>query len=156
MPNMTDDQDWRMFETLRSVELFSELDEDTLRLLVGKTQLVVYRPGEILCTEGEPADRMFVIDLGEVSVLKRGHDGKPAQIAVLRPGEIAGELSLFGRSTRNATLQARTPATILELGHDDFQQLLDQHPEIAKALLLPIVQQLRRQNWMVAQLLTRD
>ena len=156
MPNMTDDQGQRLLETLRSVELFSEFDENTLRLLVDRTQLVVYQPRDILCTEGEPADRMFVIDLGEVSVLKRGHDGKPAQIAVLRPGEIAGELSLFGRSTRNATLQARVPTTTLEMGHDDFQQLLDQHAELSRALLLPIVQQLRRQNWMVAKLLTRD
>jgi CRP-like cAMP-binding protein len=156
MTNMTDDQGRRLLETLRSVELFSELDDDTLRLLVDKAELVEYQPGDYLCTEGELGDRMFVIDLGEVSVLKRGHDGKPAQIAVLRPGEIAGELSLFGQSTRNATLQARRQATVLELGHADFQQLLDQHPEIARALLMPIVQQLRRQNWMVAELLTRD
>ena len=156
MPEMMDDEGQRLLETLGTVELFSGLDDNTLRLLLDKMQQVVYQPGDILCTEGEPGDRMFVVDWGEVSVLKRGHDGKQAQLAVLRPGEVAGELSLFEQSTRNATLQARRETTILELGHDDFQQLLDQHPELSTALLVSISRHLRRQNWIVANLLSRD
>jgi CRP-like cAMP-binding protein len=156
MAEMTGDQEQRMLETLRTVELFSELDDDTLGLLLGKMQEVVYQPGDILCAEGELGDRMFIVDWGEVAVLKRGHDEKQAQLAVLRPGDFAGELSLFDRSTRNATLEARRKSTILELGHDDVQQLLDEHPELSRGLLVSISRHLRRQNWIVANLLTRD
>jgi len=156
MPEAMDDEVRRMIETLSSIELFSALDEDTLRLLAGKTQRVEYRPGDTLCTEGEPGDRMFIVDRGEVAVLKRGLDGKPAQLTVLRPGEFAGELTLFDRSNRNATLQARYKTSVLELGHDEMQQLLDEHSELARALLISISRHLRSQNWIVARQRTRD
>ena len=153
---MKDDEIQRLADTLSAVELFSEVDEDTLSLLAGKVQRVKYESGDILCTEGEPGDRMFIVDRGEVAVLKRGHDGKNAQLAVLRSGEFAGEVTLFDRSNRNATLQARYGATVLELSHDDMQELLDQNPQLSRALLIVLSQHLRRQNWIVANQQTRD
>ena len=156
MPETMDDEVRHLIEKLSSIELFSALDEDTLCLLAAKIQRVVYHPGDILCTEGEPGDRMFIIDQGEVAVLKRGRDGEPAQLTVLRPGEFAGELTLFDRSTRNATLQARYRTSVLELGHDDMQQLLDEHPQLSRALLVSISRHLRSQNWVVAHQKTRD
>ena len=156
MTESMDGDSRRLLDTLRNVELFAALDEHTLELLRGKMRRAVYQPGDVLCTEGEAADRMFIIESGEISVLKQGQDAAPAQITVMLPGEVAGELSLFGEATRNATLQARTEATILVLGHEDFQLLLEQHAELSQALLVSISRHLRRQNSIVAKLLTRD
>ena len=83
-------------------------------------------------------------------------DGKQTQLTVLRSGEFAGELTLFDKSNRNATLQARYGATILELSHDDMQQLIGENPQLSRALLASISRHLRSQNWVVANLQTRD
>jgi CRP-like cAMP-binding protein len=156
MSEHTDDEIRSLVDTLSTVELFSGLDEDTLSQVAAKTQQVAYKQGDILCTEGEPGDRMFIVHRGEVAVLKRGHDGKQTQLTVLRAGEFAGELTLFDKSNRNATLQARYGATILELSHDDMQQLIGENPQLSRALLASISRHLRSQNWVVANLQTRE
>ena len=100
------DQKQRLLKLLRQLEVFSRLSEDALSRLQEKMQLVTYEADDILCREGDRGDRVFIIDFGKVSVLKPGEDGIPIEIAVLQPGDIAGELSLFGETTRSATLRA--------------------------------------------------
>ena len=83
MTAATNDSGQPLLETLRKVNLFSALDEDILRLLQTKMQRMTFQPGEILCREGEAADRMYVIESGEISVLKTGPEGEPAELTVL-------------------------------------------------------------------------
>ncbi|MFC2082994.1 cyclic nucleotide-binding domain-containing protein [Candidatus Bipolaricaulota bacterium] len=48
------------------------------------------------CREGETGDRMFVIESGDVTVLKDVEDGPAIEVTVLHRGDIAGEMGLFG------------------------------------------------------------
>jgi len=156
MTAATNEPSHPLLETLRTVNLFSTLDEDTLRLLQTSMQRMTYQPGEILCKEGDAADRMYVIESGEISVLKTGPEGQPAELTVLPAGDIAGELSLFGQSRRSATLQARTETAVWVMEHNAFQELLDQHAALSKALFTSISRHLRRQNSVLARVLTQD
>ena len=65
-----------MLEWLKNIRCFSELDDASLRALGEATQERTFAPGEALCREGEAGDRMFIIDAGEVAVLKSVQDGK--------------------------------------------------------------------------------
>lgn len=150
------DQNDRLLELLKKAACFSALDDDTLRLLPEKMRQVVFEPGQVICREGEKGDRMFVIESGRVSVLKRGEDGSDVEITVLAPGEIAGEMSLFGQAVRSATLRARSRTEAWVLDYATFQQLLEEHGALARALLSSLTRHLRRETSVVARLLGSD
>ena len=77
-------------ELLKHVDYFADLDPSTLEQLKAKMQAVVFAPGEVIVSEGEAADRMFIIESGEVSVAKRGSEEAPIEIAALAAGNVAG------------------------------------------------------------------
>ena len=145
-----------LLESLKKVEVFHDLDEQTLRLLQETMQLLTFKPDEVICAEGDKGDRMYVLESGQISVLKRGQDGTPVEITVLQPGEIAGEMSLFGEAVRSATLRARGETKIWFLDYGAFQAVLEQHGNLAKALLSRLSRHLRRETSVVAKLLSRD
>lgn len=143
-------------KVLRKVKAFSNLDEESLRLLQGKMYPVVFEADEVICNEGEPGDRLFIIEAGEISVLKRGEDGIPIEVAVLQEGDIAGELSLFGRVPRSATLRTLCQTRVWVLDYTTFQELLEQHSALSRAILSYLSSHLRRETSVVAKLLSRD
>jgi hypothetical protein len=63
-----------------------------------------YRPGDYIFLEGDPATHFYVIDRGEVEVLRRDQTGQPAHILdVLRPGEFFGEVALLDNQPRGVS-----------------------------------------------------
>jgi D-lactate dehydrogenase len=59
-----------MFELLKNVHCFSDLDDEALLTVQNVIQLATFEAGELICTEGEIGDRMFIIESGDVAVLK--------------------------------------------------------------------------------------
>jgi D-lactate dehydrogenase len=143
-------------DLLKKTAVFSSLSEDNLRLLQERLQRRVFAAGELLCREGETGDLLFLIESGEVSVLKGGQDGQTVEVTVLRAGDIAGELSLFGPTTRSATLSARAETIVWMLDHAAFAELLEQHGTVARAMLATLSRHLRRETSTVAKLLSPE
>ena len=148
--------DARKAEALRSIKFFTSLNDETLQLLGSRLVPDSYGEGQCLCNEGEPGDQLFIIKTGRVAVLKGGNGGAPVKVAVLEPGQIAGELSLLGKPIRSATLQAETETNVWTLDHASFQELLEQHPGLARELLSRLTVQLQRESSLLARVLTRD
>jgi CRP-like cAMP-binding protein len=93
--------------------------------------------GEILMREGEPAREMFLIVEGEVAVSLR-HD----TIALIGPGQFVGEMCLFHRAPRSATVMALTPLRTLVAGAPAFATLLN-HPVVLRRLAATLAERLR-------------
>lgn len=141
---------------LKKVELFSSLDDQSLKLLRDKMKLVSFKPEEIICSEGEIGDCMYIVESGEVRVLKKGKEGSIVVITVLGRGEVAGVMSLFEEETRSATLQAAGKVELWEIDKITFQNLLQTYPGISKALLAALSRYLRRETEIVTELRSRD
>ena len=93
-----------MLELLKKVRLFSGLDETALSALQDALQPLTLAAGEDLCCEGESGDRMFVIESGEVAVLKAVEGEEPIEVTVLKSGDVAGEMGLFDQETRSRAM----------------------------------------------------
>jgi D-lactate dehydrogenase len=145
-----------VLQLLRKVKCFTGLDEETLALIQEQLQPRIYQPDQSLCQEGEPGDRMFIIESGKVAVLKQGAEGVLIEVAVLEEGDIAGELGLFAESVRSASLNALTETKAWILSYDVFQELLEQSGELARGLLGTLSKHLCRETSVVAKLLSRD
>ena len=141
---------------LRKVKVFSELDDSDLLSIQAEAQRVVFQASAILCREGEIGDCLFIIESGEVSVIKSSEEGIPVGVAKLTTGDIAGELSLFGKVERSATLQAsmKTECWVLDFG--TFQRLLESNNALSRAMLSYLSQHIRRENSIVAKFLSQD
>jgi CRP-like cAMP-binding protein len=71
--------------------------------------------GTVIIREGTPGERFYLIDHGEVSVLKNG-----VEVARLGPGDYVGEISLLKQVPTTATVVARTDVELLALDPNIF------------------------------------
>ncbi|MEP6760052.1 MAG: Crp/Fnr family transcriptional regulator [Sporichthyaceae bacterium] len=141
---------------LANTPLFAALDDDAaaaLRSCMNETRVA---RGRTLFNEGDPGDALYVVTEGKIKLGRSAPDGRENLLAILGPGEMFGELSLFDPGPRTATATAVTDTTVLGLGHDDLQSWLTGRPEVASHLLGALAQRLRRTNEAMADLVFSD
>ena len=117
---------------IRTSELFSHFDIATGSLLA---QLFVQRTfvaGDTLVSYGQPGQGLWLIATGSVNVRIPTPDGTTSQVATLGEGEIFGEISLLTALPTTAELVAEKEGWALFLEKASFQELLDDHPEVAE------------------------
>jgi CRP-like cAMP-binding protein/small-conductance mechanosensitive channel len=118
---------------LRGMELFAKLKDDELSGLAGELRELPYAPGEPLCSQGEAADSLYILEQGRVSV-RVSSDGAEGEVAQLGPGAFFGEMGLMTGEPRNATVRALGHVQALRLEKPAFQRLLLRRPELAEAI----------------------
>ncbi len=143
-------------EVLSKAPLFEALDEDGAAALRSSITEVRLGRGQTLFSEGDEGDRLYVMLSGKVKLTRTSADGRENLLAVLGPGEMLGELSLFDPGPRTASAVAVTDAVLAGLGHDDLRPFIMQQPEVAVHLLKALATRLRRTNDVVADLVFTD
>lgn len=136
--------------------LFAALDADAAAALRSSMDEVTLEKGDVIFAEGEPGDRLYVVIDGKVKLGHTSGDGRESLLAVLGPGEMFGELSLFDPGARTATATALTEATVAGLGRPALRPWLTGRPEVAETLLTALAQRLRRTNDAMADLVFSD
>jgi CRP-like cAMP-binding protein len=117
-------------EALRSVPLFSGLDDDDLRCVAEAVSEVQVPAGQLLVQPGTAGSGMFFI-AGGTAVVETKRDE-----IELGPGQFFGELALMSEdATRTARVQAKTDLRCLALDRASFRTLVAEHPEVAASLL---------------------
>ncbi|MFN8097736.1 MAG: Crp/Fnr family transcriptional regulator [Dermatophilaceae bacterium] len=143
-------------DVLRRSPLFAGLNEQaTQDLLSAMTPLRLER-GDELFHEGDPGDRLYVITEGKVKLGRTSSDGRENLLAILGPGEMFGELSLFDPGPRTATATAVAETQMVGLTNDQLHSYVARHPNVALTLLAALARRLRRTNESVADLVFTD
>ncbi len=145
-----------MDDDIRQAPLFAALDDEAAAALRSSMGEVTVPRAKVLFSEGEPGDRLYVVTAGKIKLGRTSADGRENLLAVLGPGEMFGELSLFDPGPRTATATAVTETSLIGLGHDDLQPWLSGRPEVAAQLLRALAQRLRRTNDYLADLVFSD
>lgn len=145
-----------MDDALMQAPLFAALDPDGAAALRASLVEQTFAKGEVLFSEGEPGDRMYAILDGKVKLGQTSADGRDSLLAVLGPGEMFGELSLFDPGLRASTATALTDATVVGMSHQQLQPWLNGRPAVAAALLQALARRLRRTNEAMADLVFSD
>ena len=134
-------------------EGMSPEEQDELRAMMTQTTL---RRGETLFTEGDAGDRLYILLSGKVKLGHASADGRENLLAVLGPGEVVGELTLFDPGPRSTTATAVAPTELLALEHGQLMGFIESHPTLAKDMLRALAQRLRRTNTALADLVFSD
>lgn len=83
-----------------------------------------FQPGDYIFREGDPSNNFYIIESGEVEVLKTSpENGQETVIAVLGPGNFFGELALLDNRNRRSGVRARSNVELTVLGKKIFQQI---------------------------------
>ncbi len=107
---------------LRPVPIFRGLTKETLFDVARKTDEVTYPSGATVVREGDPGDALYIIVEGSVEVLTGGR-----VVAQMTAGDFFGEISLFDKEPRSATVVAVDDVVLLTLKSSDFETLLKIH-----------------------------
>ena len=125
---------------LREVRLFKDIAEPELTTLAQTLRERPLKRGQVLVREGEAGEEMFVVLRGSM-VISKAVTGRVEQVlARIGPGDFFGEMSLFDRSPRSATVQADADATLLVLDREALRRLTEQSPRAAAAFFQALVQ----------------
>ena len=109
---------------LRQVHFLSPLSDEELSHVATRMNRTTFRAADTVIQEGTEGDRFFIIERGEAEVLV-GDETVPRR--TLMPGDYFGEIALFERVSRTATVRAASPLSVLWLGRGDFDRLLASH-----------------------------
>jgi CRP-like cAMP-binding protein len=101
-----------------------------------------YADGEIIVRQGEPGDCMFVVQSGAVEVV-REDDGTMTVLAELGPNDFFGEMSLFEREPRSATVRAKRDARVLTVDRKTLFRRIQSDPSLALNLLRTMSHRIR-------------
>jgi CRP-like cAMP-binding protein len=137
---------------LRSVPLFSELDDDSLALIAGAARRVKFPKGSVIFQEGDPGDYLLIIQKGQLKVVLLGDDGEETMVNLLDPPALLGEIALLDEAPRSATVIAVTNAELLQIGRGPFLALIKQHPALALDIMAKLARSLRKATEQVRSL----
>jgi len=125
-------------ESLRAVDLFSDLDNHELGVLANVARDYHFSPGEIVVAEGDESGRFHLIVDGRATTTVGG-----TQVAEFGPGDYFGEVAMIDRKPRTATVTAATDLKTLSLASISVRPMLREHPEITLKLLEKVCARLR-------------
>ncbi|HJX41842.1 MAG TPA: ATP-binding protein [Anaerolineales bacterium] len=137
-------------EFLRKIPLFADLPEPDLLRLCSMVKEVRVEAGELLFAEGSQGTRAYIIQQGELEILKAS-GGREVLIAVRKPGEVIGEISLLQASPRTASVRARTDAVLLSLEKEQLDELLHTSSTALQAMFHTVLSRWRGMEAMLRQ-----
>jgi CRP/FNR family cyclic AMP-dependent transcriptional regulator len=131
-------------EQLREIGLFGGLSDAAIDALIAELETRQIEPGVTVLREGDLSREMFVVLGGELEVLKRGHHGGEARVAMLGPGDWVGEMSIIDVMPRSASVRALAPSFLLKLTAEDLDKLYRRDVKSYAMLVLNIARELSR------------
>ena len=145
-------------EFLKSVPIFSELNDDTLTKLAKSGSIQSFTKDSIILSEMEAGSALFVIISGKVKIsrISTEEDDKEVILSILNPADFFGEMALLDGLTRSATATAMEDSKIFLLQRNDFLELLNTHPEVSISLLQELTQRLRAAGMKIKALSLKD
>jgi hypothetical protein len=114
--------------------LFSDFQPPELIALMRNLQLHTFEPGEIIVSQGEPGQSLFVLASGQARAFLKDKGGRNVQVRDLTDGDFFGEIALMLGSPRTATITARTRCELLELGRPELDAVAKTHPRVREIL----------------------
>lgn len=143
-------------DALRNTEIFRDLPDEHLSRLAMLVQHRTYERGETIFGEGEPGNALFVIESGEVRIVKGVADGRAITLAVHGPGRMFGELALLDGKRRSAAAVALAVTKCLVVYRDDFLSLVETESQALRAVLASLSGMIRGTNAKLIDIIGLD
>ena len=131
------------------------LSKELLAQLMLRGGMKAYARNEILITEGDTSDALFILVSGQLKVFTRDSKGREVVYNILQPGELFGEMFLDG-GTRSASVKATVESQCILIDDTQIQELIKDYPELAECLIQSLIARLRHATQMIKSLVLND
>jgi uncharacterized membrane protein len=136
-------------EILKSVPLFSLLDDDETNVLSSQVEIKTFSPRERIYKLGEPAGQAYILVSGQVRVTTVDEDHQEVVVDEPRAGEPFGFASMLQRTTHQTSAVAVEETTCLEVSPEDIEVLLQRKPHAGMDLLATLGRQFHASQQLV-------
>lgn len=126
------------------VPFFADLTEADLAEVDRRSRVEDHQAGEAVFHAGQPATSIYVVASGTAKVVRPSLDGTEVLLDIARPGDFFGVLPSLGAVTYADSAWALTPLCVLALDGSAFEEILDEHPSVARAGLRVVAQRLEQ------------
>ncbi|HSM18096.1 MAG TPA: cyclic nucleotide-binding domain-containing protein [Gemmatimonadales bacterium] len=93
-----------------------------------------YADGELIACQGEVGDCLYVVQDGEVEIVVE-HAGTEVVLRTAGRNEVLGEMAIFDKQPRSATIRAKGRARILTLDRQNFLRRINEDPSLAYRMI---------------------
>jgi CRP/FNR family cyclic AMP-dependent transcriptional regulator len=145
-----------MYEVLARAGIFQGVSPDAVAALVRQLEPVTFRRTEVVFSEGEPGDTLYIITAGKVKIGRKSVDGRDSLITLMGPSDMFGELAIFDPGPRTSTVTALTEVKAVMMSRSVLRSWIADRPEIAEQLLRVLARRLRRTNDNLSDLIFTD
>lgn len=141
---------------LAHIEIFAGLSEAELQALHESSMTRQYPKNTVIINEGDNADSLYVIESGRVKVYCSDKNGKEFIINTMDSGDYFGELALLDDDKRSASVRTMEKSTFRIIYKEDFNRVLEEHPNIARTLIRNLTRSVRALTDKVKTLALQD
>lgn len=130
---------------LRIPQLLEKIGENAKAIEEQKSRETFLKSGDVLFTEGEKAESVYIIQSGSLDILIRKNN-EMVCIKTLTAGELVGEMAFIDNRPRSATVVASSDTHAVRLDVGDIQGYLNNQPTWVKLFFKTLVARLREAN----------
>ncbi len=120
---------------LESMPLFTGLSDASLLTLARASRLVKIEKGQFIFFQADPAEVVYLVRSGQVSIVLVSPDGREMVINEMRPGDLFGEVGVLTKGPRSASAIVRKEGVLLELPRQAFMGVLAAEPALERRIL---------------------
>jgi CRP-like cAMP-binding protein len=124
-------------------ELFSTFTPGTLGAVAATARLCRYQRNDVVFAEDDVADELYVVYSGRVAIANLSPDGRESVVALMEPGDLLGEMSLFLGEGRSAQARALEPSELLAVPFAPLRQVLEAEPQLLWEVVALLARRLR-------------
>lgn len=121
-------------QVLKRHPLFESLSWWNFGSLADRTRFRDVPRGELVVEEGDPGEAFFLVTSGRCEAFTTTEDGRRRVLEHYTSGDSFGELALLSGASYWASVRALNDTLLLTLVRDDFEDVLQEHPDVGRQL----------------------
>lgn len=137
---------------LQKLAIFAGMSDRALAVLLQHVHAVWVDAGDYFCREGEPADALFVLERGEVEIVK-SRDGVDVRLSTMGPGDCFGEMALIAIAPRSASVRAMSRSLAMKITNRDLFGLYQDDAEAFAMMVMNMAREVSRRLWVANEII---
>jgi CRP-like cAMP-binding protein len=125
----------RARKALSVIRCFANLPDEVFNSLIRLMAPCQFKAGHVICLEGEPGEKVYILEKGWVKAVRTAMDGREQAAMFLHDGELFGDESVFTSAPYPATVIALEDITAWAVEGTALCKLVQQYPALAMAVL---------------------
>jgi len=117
-------------ELLAHTEFFADASPSVLTDLLQHATEVTVRRNDVLFTEGDSPDSLYVVLRGRIAMVNTSVDGRESVLALMDRGDLFGEMGMLDDRPRSATARALEPSALLRIPYAPVVTVLESSPSL--------------------------